>query len=246
MPFAPIRIVGTTCWYQKRYFIECHRFDEIRRWCYLRYKLDNVWRYTDLRYEHWVELCKNWPCPCWLYKDLSVNNEGDYDQKATPTGDVVADISAFIEQAVDGAVKVGPFSDSSGPSSYGVNPYVCELSRRVKSGEIDTFTVLYKETFRDTRKTQRDWYIIVSTRIESLLYLPVDVTFSTSNEKFSRGSFTISNRLINRVAMGGVGMDNGVYDQGNNIVLHSLVAGEVRPSRREFFPPVDDHTVTPE
>jgi len=181
-----------------------------------------------------------------LYKDLSVNNEGDYDQKATPTGDVVADISAFIEQAVDGAVKVGPFSDSSGPSSYGVNPYVCELSRRVKSGEIDTFTVLYKETFRDTRKTQRDWYIIVSTRIESLLYLPVDVTFSTSNEKFSRGSFTISNRLINRVAMGGVGMDNGVYDQGNNIVLHSLVAGEVRPSRREFFPPVDDHTVTPE
>jgi hypothetical protein len=233
MPFATRHIIGTSCWYQKRHFIECHRFDDARRWCYLRYKVDGVWKYTECRHARWVDLCRNWPCPCWLYKDLSVSDEGDNDLAQAPTGDVVDDVDNVLGLSVQGVVKIGPFSDDNDMEYPPINPYVREFALRVKSGEVGTFTVLHKEVFRDTRDVQREWHIAVRT-VDKLVYLPTDLSFAEGNEKFSRGSFTISNRLIQRVPMGSVGTNRSLQTL-EKISLQSRTVGEVRPSRREFF-----------
>lgn len=234
MPFAIRHILGTTCWYQKRHFIECYRFDDARRWCYLRYKVDRVWKYTECHHARWVDLCHAWPCPCWLYKDLSVTSEGNGDLAQTPSGDIATDVSGVLGLADQGAVKIGPFSDDVGMAHPPINPYVRELALRVKRGELNTFTVLHKEVFRDTRNVQREWYIIAAPAPEQLVYLPVDLSFVGGTEKFSRGSFTISNRLVHRVPMGSVGTNSSLQTP-EGVSLRSRTVGEVRPSRREFF-----------
>lgn len=234
MPFAIRHILGTTCWYQKRHFIECYRFDDARRWCYLRYKVDGVWKHTECQYARWVDLCRTWPCPCWLYKDLSVTDGGDDDLGQLPSGDIVVDVDTVLGLVEQGAVKLGPFSDDAGMDFAAINPYVKEFALRVKRGELDTFTVVHKEVFRDTRDVQREWHIVAATAPDKLVYLPTDLSFAGGNEKFSRGSFTISNRLIHRVPMGSVGT-NMSLQTSENIFLQSRVVGEVRPSRREFF-----------
>jgi hypothetical protein len=192
-----------------------------------------------------------------LYKDLSVKNAGDDDNAGDdentlvltePGNDPRTDVDAILQIIKDQgkAQKMGPFSDD-GSSYPPINEYVKEFALRVKRGQLETFTVMYEEVLQDfsrpnrfrdnTRNILRFWHIIAGTTTDQLVYLPVKLTFADSTEKFSRGDFTISNRLINRVPMGGVGMgtDRGLdgYD-----IYQTHTVGKVRPSRREFF--IDD------